>query len=203
MSVWRGAIALSIFCAMAVQFESHVRSGASIANFFSFFTIIANAIGAFAFVYAARSRRPSLACDRLRGAATLYLLIVGVLYALLLTGVESSMIPWVNVVLHVVSPIAVVVDWILDPPINRLSSKDGVAWLAVPALYLAYTFLRGAGGGWYPYPFLDPRPIGTPSVIAYCSGMCVFAALVAQAVIGVGNALRTRRAESASAATRA
>ena len=47
-------------------------------------------------------------------------------------------------------------DWIVDPPTDRLSLRDGLLWLVFPLVWTALTLVRGAVDGWYPYPFLDP-----------------------------------------------
>ncbi|MBD5604163.1 MAG: Pr6Pr family membrane protein [Candidatus Eremiobacteraeota bacterium] len=197
MSVFRIGIALTIFCAIGAQLAAQIDAGASIANLFGFFTMIANGIAACVFVYAAFSRPPSPGRDRLRGAAVLYLVIVGTVYATLLTGVQSGVIPWVNVIVHVVSPIAAAVDWVVDPPASRLDRMTGLTWLVLPVAYLFFTFVRGAIAGWYPYPFLDARLVGTPAVVAYCVAIFVFAALADQVVIAAGNSLRARRTSAA------
>ena len=51
--------------------------------------------------------------------------------------------------------------------------RDAVAWLAVPAVYGAYTLAHGAVSGFYPYPFLDAGVLGVEAVLAT---MAVFAA---------------------------
>ena len=63
---------------------------------------------------------------------------------------------WVDVVLHKIFPIVVVLDWILDPPMTRLTFRDALLWLVFPLAWIGLTLVRGAIDGWYPYPFLDP-----------------------------------------------
>jgi hypothetical protein len=85
-------------------------------NFFSFFTIQSNLLLVPIWLLGGG--------DRLRAGLTLYLSVTGVVYALLLSGLEASLhtqVPWVNVVLHQLTPVAAVLDWILVPPSRPLS----------------------------------------------------------------------------------
>ena len=132
------------------------------ANFFSFFTIEANIIAFIVFLTSAffvfagkKSRR----LDFFRGAATFFMIVTGIVFAVLLSGLEGvalTALPWDNVVLHYIIPIAAALDWILDPPSKRVSFRRGLLWLIFPLLYLGYSLIRGPIAQWYPYPFLNP-----------------------------------------------
>jgi hypothetical protein len=94
-----------------------------------------------------------------------YLTVTFVVVILLLQNVDVGLqLPWVDVVLHKVFPVAVVADYVLVPPERRFSMTDGLRWLIYPLLWLAYTLARGAVVGWYPYPFLDPANGGYGAV---------------------------------------
>jgi len=140
-------------------------------NFFSYFTILGNT---FAFImlfvgaYALISARKSRAIDSLRGAATLYMVVVGIVFATLLAGIEGATftaVPWDNIVLHYIMPVALLVDWLIDRPTNRVSYKTSLLWLIVPLAYVIYSLIRGVIVQWYPYPFLNPEPNGYGPVI--------------------------------------
>jgi len=97
--------------------------------------------------------------DMWRGASTLYMVITGIVYALLLSGLEESLqtpIPWVNFVLHYAFPVIVLLDWFIDRPAYKITLKQGLVWLIFPIAYAIYSLIRGAMTGWYPYPFLNP-----------------------------------------------
>ena len=91
--------------------------------------------------------------------------VVGVVFSILLRNVDlGGLLPWINVLLHYVMPVAVVGDWLLQPGQPPSRGRD---WLLVPALplaYVVYVLIRGALVGWYPYPFLDPRLTSYASV---------------------------------------
>lgn len=147
-------------------------------NFFSFFTIESNVLASMIYVIAgiatfAGKKGAQLAL--LRGAATLYMTVTGIIYILLLSGLTQpdSSITWVNIVLHYVMPLAVLADWLVSPPERRIAFKQATWWLIFPVAYLIYSLIRGHIVGWYPYPFLNPATGGYTKV----------------AVIGVGIAL--------------
>lgn len=146
-------------------------------NFFSFFTVESNLFAAGMFLVsgiALLRGKQSAGLTMLRGAATVYMATTGIVFALLLSGIDSRLltaIPWDNTVLHYLIPIAVVLDWLLDPPKRRIPFRRATIWLAYPLAYLPYTLVRGHITGWYPYPFLDPSDKGYLSVAIVCVGV--------------------------------
>jgi len=149
----------------------------SFVNFFSFFTILSNVFVSIVFVvsawYLAQGRRPSPADDVLRGASVLYMAITGVVYSLLLSGIDVDLsLSWVNLQLHYIMPIVVVLDWLYQPQLSKLNVKRIIPWLLFPLIYLVYTLVRGPIANWYPYPFLDPAQAGGYAGVAlYCVGI--------------------------------
>lgn len=57
--------------------------------------------------------------------------------------------------LHIVVPALVAVGWLAFGPRARISAADLGWFLVLPGIWLAYTLIRGAVVGWYPYPFVD------------------------------------------------
>jgi hypothetical protein len=141
----------------------------SVVNFFSFFTIESNLIAAgvlaTAGVHDLRGRPHSERLDVWRGAATLYMAVTGVVYSALLAGDgNGELLPWANVVVHYVMPIALVADWIIDRP-TAIPFRRATAWMAFPVVFFFYTLIHGAIADWYPYPFLDVADRGYPAVL--------------------------------------
>jgi hypothetical protein len=168
----RVGFAVTAAAAMAYQFAKLDSSDAfSPANFFSFFTIQSNVLAALALVLAALVRRDerSRTFDALRGAATFYIAITGVVFSLLLSGLQEDLdthIGWVNFVVHYLIPVVVVADWFVDPPQHRLGIGVALAWLVYPLAWFAYTLIRGSAVDWYPYPFVDVERHGYGGVLA-------------------------------------
>lgn len=163
---------LLVAVAIVTQLSSTFEHGRSVANFFSFFTIQSNVIaGAVLLVVGVGSLLNAKANRQfafIRGAATLYMVITGIVFALLLSGLTERLqltVPWVNMVLHYLIPVVMLVDWLLFPPTFKFTFRDTVLWLAFPLGYLVYTLIRGPLVNWYPYPFLDVSQSGWLHVI--------------------------------------
>ncbi len=165
----------------------------SLVNFFSFFTIESNILAIVVLLIGGALDPAGARWARLRGAATLYMVITGIVYAVLLANADVGLIAaWVNSVLHQVTPIVLLADWILFPPWPRADRRTTaywrpLAWLAFPLVYFAYSLSRGAAVDWYPYPFLDPRYSGGYGRVAlYAVVLTVVFALLALAVSAIG-----------------
>ncbi|MEO6349474.1 MAG: Pr6Pr family membrane protein [Candidatus Limnocylindrales bacterium] len=205
LSFYRVAFALLALAAIVVQLVDLAGKGTlDVVNYFSYFTIETNLIGVAAFFLARdfRERRPHWV-DLVRGASTVYLLITFLVFAVLLSGTDvDTAIPWVDFVLHKIFPIAVLVDWLIDPPARLITPRQAATWLLYPVIWVAYALIRGALTGRYPYPFLDPANGGYGTVALYIVGVLVLAILLIVGVIAVGRWLgRNRSADVASGTT--
>lgn len=160
------------------------------ANHFSYFTILSNVVAALVFLVGAFRPVP----DLLRGAAVVYMATTGVIYALLLRGVDVQTPALANLILHAIVPVLVVVDWLLAPPARPIPLARAAWWLVFPMVYLAYSLIRGPMVGWYPYPFLDPREHGYGYVAIMSVVVAVSILVIAALVAWVGNRLTARRA---------
>ena len=168
----------------------------SSANFVSYFTIESNLFAAAVLLAGAgrpTGRRLPPPTDPVRGAAVLYLMTAGVVYGVLLAEAAESdrALAWADAVVHRVMPLALVGDWLIDPPRTRLTRRHALAWLAYPLAYVTYSLARGAAVGWYPYPFLNPSGAGGYArVAAYCAGMAAGVLLATWGTVAVGNGRR-------------
>ncbi|MFE5408154.1 Pr6Pr family membrane protein [Microbacterium sp. NPDC056569] len=172
----------------------------TIANFFSFFTILSNAAAAIVLAwiavwYLVKGRRADAEPTGLAVAlacVSTYMIITGIVYNTLLRGIElpqgSAPIPWSNEVLHLIGPIFLLVDVFVGPLRRALPWRSLWVVVAFPIVWVIYTMIRGplitnpVSGDpfWYPYPFLNPNnPGGWPSVILYVIG-------IAAAIVAVG-----------------
>lgn len=148
-------------------------------NFFSYFTILSN-IFAFSMLligaYYLLKHKQSKRVDMLRGAAALYMIITGIVFATLLANIEGitlTAVPWDNTVLHYIIPVVMLIDWLIDRPSASIGYKKSLIWLAFPIVYLAYSLIRGPIVGWYPYPFLNPANNGYEGVVMTGIGIAV------------------------------
>jgi hypothetical protein len=158
-------------------------------NFFGFFTIQSNLFDVVVLLVGGvrllRGTAPGTAWTVVRWALTDFMVIVGLVYALLLAPLGAAggvPLPWANTIVHVVTPVFALVDWFVAP--DRLRTPLRLTWvlLLYPAVWLTVVLVRGATDGWVPYPFLDPK-----NGYRYVAGM---SALVALAFVVVGLVLR-------------
>ncbi|MBI5906876.1 Pr6Pr family membrane protein [Candidatus Saccharibacteria bacterium] len=170
------------FVAVITQFLNiHQRPNFSELNFFSFFTIESNIFAAAIFALTGLVLLVNKKDDKwvmLRGAATLYMVITGIVYVLLLSGLEESLqttLPWVNTVLHYLMPAVVLADWLVAPANRHINFKKALVWLGFPVAYVIYSLIRGPVANWYPYPFLNPTEHGYLSVGITSAAIALFA----------------------------
>ena len=193
----RLGFALLASVALVAQLLQSLEARRSTVDFFSYFTIQSNLIGVAVLTWVALRptwREGSVERDLLRGAPVLYLGVTGVVFALLLSGQPLVTVPFANTVLHELMPLVVVVDWLADPP-GRLGTFTEAAgwWMIYPVAWLAYTMIRGAIVGWYPYPFLDPGVMGGyGGVTAVVSGIVVGALGFIVVLVWLGRWMRLR-----------
>jgi hypothetical protein len=188
LSAIRIVVGLVIGAAIVTQLMHTVEQQRGIANFFSFFTIQSNCIAAVILLIAGigglYSRRATVLFASLRGAATLYMTLTGVVFVLLLSGLGPELqltLPWVNIVLHYIAPALVLLDWLIFPPKLALRKNHAFIWLAFPMAYLTYSLIRGYFTDWYPYPFLNPQN-GWLAVAATCICIAIGTAIVSTVI---------------------
>lgn len=183
--------------AIGIQFFGvHLPHGFSAVNFFSYFTNLSNIFASLVFMVGAISllqlREPTATDDLIRGASVAAMALVGVVYGILLRNEDlGTLLPWVNVVLHYLMPVAVLVDWFYQPPRSRLSVRQIGYWLLFPLVFVVYTLIRGAIIGFYPYRFLNPAKAGGYGGVALY-GVAIFVAflVIGWVLIAVGNGLK-------------
>jgi len=162
----RALLALAAFS--AIGYDVAAGPGVSDGNYFSYFTVLSNLFAATILLYGAvrPARERSRTVELLRGASVVYILTTGIVYLLLLSG-HAPAYPWVNAILHYLMPVAVTLDWLLEPPRVRLDPvRSIVLWMVFPALYIVYTLARGAIVDWYPYLFVNPDRSGGYLLVA-------------------------------------
>lgn len=158
----RLALASLIAVALVSQlFIGMSGSNLSVVNFFSYFTVLSNtsAVVLLVLLAARPGRDDSLGFATFRGAVTVYMSVTGLVYAVILApnladvGVSE---PWIDWAIHIIGPLAIALDWMFFRPPVRFPRRTLPVWLTFPAVYLAYSLIRGPVVDWYPYPFLDP-----------------------------------------------
>src|SRR6187402_2619715 len=127
-AVLRAAIAIATLVAIVATFlDTASRATINPFNFFGYFTIQSNIITVVALLLAAlatfagKPQAPWL--QLLRGCATTYIVIVGIVYNTLLVGLPGGVeLPWANTIMHVILPLYAGLDWVL------FGDRDALAW---------------------------------------------------------------------------
>lgn len=184
-----------------------------VANFFSYFTILSNALAVLALVIGAvwglRSRKsvslePAWLATLFLCVST-YMIVTGIVYNLLLRNISIAGISdvWTNETLHVVIPLFMLADVLFAPRRRALPWGAMLTAVAFPIVWAVYTLVRanfivGPATGnawWYPYPFLDPHlvPGGYVGVSGYIVGIAAAIIAVAAGVIWVGRRRASKR----------
>ena len=124
-----------------------------------FFTVLTNLLLAVTMTWVAVGGRPSA---NVLGGVTLAILLVGIVYAALLQGLQVLSGPHLiaDFLLHKVSPVLMALWWLMFAPRAKLKWNAPMWWIAYPVGYLVYALGRGQIDHKYPYPFLDVGKIG-------------------------------------------
>lgn len=209
--IWRAVFALIGWAALALQYGLMVAGlpGGEMAtrtlHFFSFFTILTNLLVAVALtlpVVGIGTRMGRWAASEgVRAGATMYAVVVGVVYHVLLHATWNPQgWSWVaNIALHYVMPAAMLLDWMLFTPKGRLRWIDAAKWLTFPLIYGGWTLLQGAMGGWYPYWFVDVGQLGLARTLLNLGGLLAFFGIVGLMVVAIDRTLGRRDRTPASA----
>jgi hypothetical protein len=193
----RAGIALTALVAVIIQYFTFIAGseigllGASI-RYFSYFTILTNSLVAIG--WGAHALHPQSALGRIFGrddvrtAVTGYIVLVGVVYHLLLAADHDPQgIQWfANELLHTVVPAIVFLEWLLGSSERTARYVQAFAWQLYPMAYTAYSLIKGAVTGFYPYPFLDVNTLGYGGVAMQLAGMIVAFTLTSLAFIAIG-----------------
>jgi hypothetical protein len=157
-------------------------------NFFSFFTILTNTLVAVVMTRAALGRDIGAS---LFGAATLYIVVVGLVYSVALRHIWNPQ-GWQKVadhLLHDAVPLLAVGFWLACVPKGRLAWRDVLPWLIFPFGYLAWSLARGAIDSWYPYYFIDAGKLGYAATLRNAALVTVAFGGLAAGVIGLDRLL--------------
>jgi len=172
-----GLVATVAWAALAAQFTDSLMLTdgsipAALASMLRFFTVITNLLAAIVLTALALGAR-SEALPSLLGGVTVSIIVVGVVFAILLTGLrelsEVGMIA--DTLLHRATPILVAIYWLTAAPKGRLTRRDPLLWVLYPLAYCVYAMARGAADGIYAYPFLDYPANGWAYVTAHMTAI--------------------------------
>ncbi len=100
-------------------------------------------------------------------AAAVYIFVVGLIYALLLSSLwaPTGLHKLADAILHSLIPVLYLLWWLLYAPKQELRWSQPLKWLAYPLAYGAFFAILGTLSGKYLYPFTDLRNLGAAQVL--------------------------------------
>ena len=142
----------------------------AVGRFLIFFTVLSNILVAVSLTTVLL--KPASAAGRFFvkpsniAAVILYIFVVGLVYNVILRSIwhPTGRDRVADELLHVAVPLLFILYFIFFAPKAWLPWKQVFSWMIFPAAYLIYALLRGAAEGFYAYPFLDLRVLGTAKV---------------------------------------
>jgi len=199
-SMLGGIIAAAAWYALALQLSILLRTSTNWAgtlfNFFGYFTILTNTLVALVLTAPTvpLTGTARFATPNVRTAAAVYIAIVGIVYVIVLQELwnPQGAQALADLILHKLVPILYVGYWLVFEPHGRVRWRAALMWLIYPALYLAYSLVRGAMTGWYPYPFLDVGTIGYARVLVQSGVLLAVFLVMSTLVIGLDKAIARR-----------
>ena len=159
----------------------------TLSRMLAYFTILTNLVVAgyysIRLVASASSAARWLAQPPVGSAIAMYVTLVCVIVHLILRHLQvlTGNAFLADTILHYVTPILFVVFWIGWVPKRSLQWRHALWWALYPLAYFGYAMVRGAGSGFYPYPFIDVGELGYPHVLLNAS-LLVVAFLILMAV---------------------
>lgn len=143
----------------------------TLTRFFSYFTILTNLLITISFTALAAKGRSQwyrfFSKPAIQTACTLYILVVGLIYNLILRSIWSpnGLQKLTDELLHTLIPLLCLCYWIFFVNKRKLAWKNSFAWLVYPAVYSLFIGIRGAISGFYPYPFINVLELGYPKAL--------------------------------------
>lgn len=205
MKVFFAILAILGWFALIAQFYlnvTNIYSNASLSEtiirYFSYFTITTNllvAVCCTTLVLAPGSRWGRFFSRQTTLAAvTVYIVIVGVIYNLLLRYIWSpqGLQKIVDDLLHSIIPLLFLVCWLVFAGKDGLKWKNVWAWLFYPLIYIVFVFIRGAASGFHPYPFIDVAQIGLQRAIVNAMWVALAFLMTSLLLVAIGKILHKR-----------
>lgn len=198
-------IAILGWFAVIAQFCINITGGLAsyhllIFRFFDYFTITTNIIVAVTcstlLLNAGNSLGKFISKQQTLTAVTVYILVVGLIYNLILRVLwkPEGLQMIVNELLHSVIPVLFLLYWLVYVPKDQLKWKDAWPWLLYPLIYTIYVFIFGAITGFYPYPFIDLTQLGLSKTMINVAGVALLFLVFSYLLIATAKFLNRKKA---------
>lgn len=205
----------SLVIAVGIARVSGVLSGDPAWSAFLYYTVLSNVLClVWMLVCAVRTVRDatvdgwhgvSAPAPRFAGAVMMAIIVTMLIYLVVLVpslyvqpGTYEPFTLTDNLV-HIITPLLIIGDWLLFIPKGRLRPHDPLLWTLIPLGYLVFAFGYSAVGGRfgsgsrYPYPFMDVDVLGVGGVALWIAGLTVALVGVGYGIYGLDRWLGSRR----------
>lgn len=167
----------------------------AIIRYFSYFTILTNLLVAISFtsLLLPGSRRLSFfSHNTVLTAVTLYILIVGLVYNLVLRSQwnPQGMQLIVDNGLHTITPLLTLFYWFMYVNAKNIKWLQTASWLIYPFAYLIYALIRGSFSNFYPYFFINVDNLGYSKALLNAGFVTAAFLVVALLLLGAGKIKR-------------
>lgn len=182
------AVAVVTWTGLAVQFVASVGlTGSAVAALWImllYFTVLTNIVVAFLFTALASGWRAS---PRLVGGVALSILLVGAVYHTLLRGLLdlSGGAATADFLLHTLTPILVLLWWIVFAAKGGVKRRDPLVWALFPLAYFGYGLTRGTLDGRYPYPFMNVAKLGWSQTLLNGAAIAIIFIVAGYVLFGI------------------
>jgi hypothetical protein len=169
---------------------------AAVAAFLSFLTFHINAMAGVVTACAAVGLRRFEQTGRTRSAIAAYMIAGSIVFILALQpywnhrGAQLA----ADILLHYLMPILYIAFWLLVVPKERLRWRDPFIWLIYPGIYIVALLIFASLSGFYPYPLIDMRVLGTGALMFNLAALMVTFLASGFAVVAVARAIATPNA---------
>lgn len=148
-----------------------------------------------------RGRRgTSTPSARTSGAVMMAITVTMLIYLVVLVPTrfadgDSDVFSLTDNLIHIVTPILLIADWLLFVPKGTFRWTDPLLWMLIPYAYLVWAFVYGALGGefypgqTYPYPFMDVDALGIGGVAQWVVALTVALIVVGLVFVVIDRAL--------------
>lgn len=192
----RFAVGIFVLVALARKTYDATLPGSDVdvLQLWSEFTVQSNLVLGLVLIASAvrpRTRLPQW-WDHLFGALVFYLVMTGLIYAVLVAPPDEPWwswdMYWPQLAHHRLAPLFVVLDWLLVTRTVRGKWWRPLVWLGYPVAFLVFSWVRGGIDGWYVYDFLDPTlEGGWPAALTTTAQVLVAFLVIAFLVNVAGN----------------
>ena len=170
-----------------------------ITRYFSYFTILTNllvVICCTSLLFNKDSVKPFFSRQKTLAAITVYIVIVGIIYNVILRFLwePQGLQKVVDELLHSVIPGLFLIYWLIFILKDQLQWKDVWPWLIYPLVYITFILIRGSVSGYYPYPFIDMDKLGVQKTLINAFGIAMLFLVVSLIFVGIGKLIKRRSA---------